>query len=124
MEGQDAIPRSVGGSFQKMGRGSLTGPPAGGPHHRSAAHVESVARLPSEMWALLALGHASIIHLYLKDERIRTCHDKRIKGFNSSYKLFGHGKLRSKWEVPNLVINASTHGAIMLQDDDGNVFKG
>jgi len=37
--------------------------------------------------------------------------------------LFGHGKLRSKLEGPFLVLNAIDHGAITLQDDDGNIFK-
>jgi hypothetical protein len=37
--------------------------------------------------------------------------------------LFGHGKLRSKWEGPFLVLNAADQGAITLQDDDGNIFK-
>ena len=37
--------------------------------------------------------------------------------------MFGYGKLRSKWEGPFLVLNAADHGAITLQDDDGNVFK-
>ena len=37
--------------------------------------------------------------------------------------MFGHGKLRSKWEGPFLVLNATDHGAITLQDDDGNIFK-
>jgi hypothetical protein len=37
--------------------------------------------------------------------------------------LFGHGKLRSKWEGPFLVLNTANHGAITLQDDDGNIFK-
>jgi len=37
--------------------------------------------------------------------------------------LFGHGKLRSKWEVPFLVLNAADHGAITLQDNDRNIFK-
>ena len=37
--------------------------------------------------------------------------------------MFGHGKLRSKWEGPFLVLNAADHGAITLQDDDGNVVK-
>src|SRR6185503_5707365 len=61
-------------------------------------------------------------------------HDKRIKIkqfkagdkvllFNSRVRLFGHGKLRSKWEGPFLVLNATDHSAITLQDDDGNVFK-
>ena len=37
--------------------------------------------------------------------------------------MFGHVKLRSKWEGPFLVLNAADHGAITLQDDDGNIFK-
>ena len=37
--------------------------------------------------------------------------------------MFGHGKLRSKLEGPFLVLNAIDHGAITLQDDDGNIFK-
>ena len=37
--------------------------------------------------------------------------------------MFGHGKLRSKWEGPFLVLNAADHGAITLQDNDGNIFK-
>ena len=43
--------------------------------------------------------------------------------FNSRVRLFGNGKLRSKWEGPFLVLNAADHGAITLQDDDENVFK-
>ena len=49
-------------------------------------------------------------------ERIKWWHDKRIKHkefkpgdkvlmFNSRVKLFGHGKLRSKWEGPFKVIS-------------------
>ena len=67
-------------------------------------------------------------------ERTKRWHDKRIKIkhfkaggkvllFNSHFQLFGHGKLRSKWEGPFLVLNAADHGAITLQDDDGNIFK-
>ena len=37
--------------------------------------------------------------------------------------MFGHGKLRSKWEGPFLVLNAADHGAITLQDNDMNIFK-
>ena len=43
--------------------------------------------------------------------------------FNSRVKLFGHGKLRSKWDGPFTVVDASPHGAITLQGDDGNLFK-
>ena len=68
------------------------------------------------------------------NERTKRWHDKCIKIkqfkagdkvllFNSRIHLFGHGKLRSKWEGPFLVLNAADHGAITLQDDDGNVFK-
>ena len=43
--------------------------------------------------------------------------------FNSRIRLFGHGKLRSKLKGPYLVLNASDHDAISLQDDDRNIFK-
>jgi hypothetical protein len=67
-------------------------------------------------------------------ERTKRWHDKRIKHkefkprdkvllFNSRVKLFGHGKLQSKWEGPFEVIDTSTHGAIAIQDDIGNTFK-
>ena len=47
----------------------------------------------------------------------------KVLVFNSHVRLFGHGKLRSKWEGPYLVLNTAGHGAITLQDDDGNIFK-
>ena len=67
-------------------------------------------------------------------ERTKRWHDKRIKHkefkpsdkvvlFNSRVKLFGHGKLRSKWDGPFEVIDTSTHGAIIIQDDTSNTFK-
>ena len=70
----------------------------------------------------------------LYKEQTKRWHDKRIKIkhfkagdkvllFNSRICLFGHGKLRSKWEGPFLVLNAADHGAITLQDNDGNIFK-
>jgi hypothetical protein len=70
----------------------------------------------------------------LYKERTKRWHDKRIKIkhfkvgdkvmlFNSRIRLFGHGKFRSKWEGPYLVINAADHGALTLQDDDRNIFK-
>ena len=43
--------------------------------------------------------------------------------FNFRVKLFGEGKLRSKWQGPYKIINTSPHGAITIQDDDGNIFK-
>ena len=67
-------------------------------------------------------------------ERMERWHDKRIKHkeFNprdkvlliiSRVKLFGHGKLRSKWDGPYKVIDTSTHGAITIPDDARNTFK-
>jgi hypothetical protein len=38
-------------------------------------------------------------------------------------KLFGHGKLRSKWDGPFTVVSSSSHGAITLQNDEGTLFK-
>jgi len=43
--------------------------------------------------------------------------------FNSRVKLFGHRKLRNKWLGPYRVIDTSPHGAITIQDDDGNTYK-
>jgi hypothetical protein len=65
-------------------------------------------------------------------ERVKRWHDKRIKEFNpgdkvlllnSRVKLFGHGKLQSKWEGPFKVVDASSHGAVTLQNDEGTLFK-
>ena len=57
-------------------------------------------------------------------ERTKIWHEKRIKKefapgdkvllFNSRVKLFGHEKLRSKWDGPFKVISTSSHGAIIL----------
>ena len=43
--------------------------------------------------------------------------------FKSRVKLFGNGKLHSKWEGPFTVVNSSTHGAITIQDNDDNTLK-
>jgi hypothetical protein len=66
-------------------------------------------------------------------ERVERWHDKRIKKeftpgdkvllFNSRVKLFGHGKLWSKWEGPFKVISVSSHGPVTLQNDEGTLFK-
>jgi hypothetical protein len=67
-------------------------------------------------------------------ERTKRWHDKRIKMknftlgdkvllLNSRVKLFGHGKLRSKWEGPFMVISSSSHGAVTLQNDEVMLFK-
>jgi hypothetical protein len=70
----------------------------------------------------------------LYKERTKRWHDKRLKKkefkpgdkvllFNSRVKLFGHGKLQSKWEGPYKVISTSSHGAVTLQNDEGTLFK-
>ena len=43
--------------------------------------------------------------------------------FNSRVKLFGHGKLRSKWKGLYKVISTSSHGVVTLQNDEGMLFK-
>nr|AAR00600.1 putative reverse transcriptase [Oryza sativa Japonica Group] len=82
-----------------------------------------------EEWREKAYHNAKIYK-----ERTKRWHDKRKKikkfkpgdkvlMFNSRVKLFGHGKLRSKWEGPFDVIDTSSHGAITLRDELGNIFK-
>ena len=67
-------------------------------------------------------------------ERTKRWHDKRIKKkefapgdkvllFNSRFKLFRLGKLRSKWEGPFTIVNSSPHGAVTLQSSEGTLFK-
>jgi hypothetical protein len=43
--------------------------------------------------------------------------------FNSRVRLFGHGKLRSKWDGPYKVVNLSSHGTVTLQDNEATIFK-
>jgi hypothetical protein len=82
-----------------------------------------------EEWREKAYHSAKIYN-----ERTKRWHDKRIIKkefnpgdqvllFNSRVRLFGHGKLRSKWEGPYKVVNSSSHGAVTLQDDEGTLFK-
>jgi hypothetical protein len=70
----------------------------------------------------------------LYEEGTKRWHDKRIKTkqfkpggkvllFNSHVRLFGHDKLRSKWEGPYLVPHTTDHSAVTLQCDDGDTFK-
>jgi hypothetical protein len=67
-------------------------------------------------------------------KRTKRCHHKRILKreinpgdqvllFNSRVRLFGHRKLRSKWEGPYKVVNSSSHGAVTIQDEKGTLFK-
>jgi hypothetical protein len=66
-------------------------------------------------------------------ERTKRWHDKRIKNefapgdkillFNFRVKLFGHRKLRSKWEGPFKVISTSSHGVATFQNNESKLFK-
>jgi hypothetical protein len=38
-------------------------------------------------------------------------------------KLFGHGKLCSKWIRPYIIVNTSPHAAITIQDNEGKISK-
>jgi hypothetical protein len=42
---------------------------------------------------------------------------------NSHVRLFGHGKLHSKYEGRYIVLHAADHGTVTLQCDDGDTFK-
>jgi hypothetical protein len=70
----------------------------------------------------------------LYKERTERWHDKQIKTkqfkpkdklllFNSRIRLFGHGKLCSKWEGSYLVLHAVDYDAITLQCNDGDILK-
>jgi len=70
----------------------------------------------------------------LYKERTKRWHGHRIQQkefkegdkvllFKSQVKLFGKGKLHSKWEGPFTVVNSSTHGVITIQDNDDNTLK-
>jgi hypothetical protein len=70
----------------------------------------------------------------LYKERTKRWHNKRIKMkqfkpgdkillFNSHVHLFCHGKLRSKWKGPYLVLHAMDHDTVTLQCNDGDTFK-
>ena len=73
-----------------------------------------------EEWREKAYHNARIYKKRTKrwlDKRIRVKEfspGDKVFMFNSRVKLFGHGKLKSKWEGPFLVVNAATHGAITL----------
>ena len=90
-------------------------------------HQKQIAEL--EEWREKAYHSAK-----LSKERTKRWHDHWIQYkefkegdkvllFNFRVKLFGEGKLRSKWQGPYTVINTSPHDAITIQDDDSNIFK-
>jgi hypothetical protein len=93
----------------------------------SRNHQKQIVEL--EEWRKKAYHSAK-----LYKERTKRWHDHRIQYkefkegdkvllFNSRVKLFGEGKLRSKWQGPYTVISTSPHGTITIQDDDGNIFQ-
>ena len=49
--------------------------------------------------------------------------EDKVLLFNSRVKLFGHRKLRNKWEGPFKVISTSSHGVVTLQNNEGTLFK-
>jgi hypothetical protein len=70
----------------------------------------------------------------LYKEITKRWHDKWVKTkqfklsdklllFNSRVRLFGHVKLRSKWEGPYLELYTADHDAVTLQCNDGHIFK-
>jgi hypothetical protein len=96
-------------------------------HLASKNHQMQISEL--EEWREKAYHNSKIYK-----ERTKRWHDKRIKQkefksgdkvllFNSRVKLFGHEKLRSKWEGPFKVMKVASHGVVTLQDDSGNIFK-
>jgi len=67
-------------------------------------------------------------------ERTKRCHDKNILHkefkisdkvllFNSRVKLFGKGKLRSKWDGPYTIIEVAPHRTVTIKDDGDNIHK-
>jgi len=61
-----------------------------------------------------------------KNKRIKPKEFKsedKVLLFNSRVKLFGEGKLRSKWKGPYTIVKTSSHRAVTLQVDDGKIFK-
>ena len=96
---------------------------------KQAGKTHQIQLAELEEWSEKAYHSAKIYK-----DRTKRWHDKRIKPkefkpgdkvllFNSRVKLFGEGKLRSKWKGPYTVVNASSHGAVTLQDDEGKLFK-
>ena len=70
----------------------------------------------------------------LYKQRTKRWHDKKILHkefkigdkvllFNSRVKLFGKGKLRSKWDGPYTVIEVALHGGVTIKEDSGNIHK-
>jgi hypothetical protein len=71
------------------------------------------------------IGIRALVDYFVLLKDHQQWHDKRIKIkqlkpgdklllFNSRVHLFGHGKLRSKWEDPYLVLHTVDHSACTL----------
>ena len=61
-----------------------------------------------------------------KNKRIKPKEFKsedKVLLFNSRVKLFGEGKLRSKWKGSYTIVKTSSHRVVTLQVDDGKNFK-
>jgi len=58
-----------------------------------------------------------------KDQEEEFTLGDKVLLFNSRVKLFGHGKLWSKWEGPFEVVSSSSHGAVTLRNNEGMLFK-
>jgi hypothetical protein len=97
--------------------------------HKVAGSKRKIQIAELEEWREKAYHSAK-----LYKERTKRWHDKRVKTkqfksgdnvliFNSRVHLFGHGKLRSKWEGPYLVLHTVDHSAVTLQCNDGDIFK-
>jgi hypothetical protein len=95
---------------------------------------EMLERLANHSFCYLKWREKAYHSAELYKERTKRWHDKRVKTkqfklrdkvllFNSCIHLFGHGKLRSKWEGPYLVLHAMDHGAVTLECNDGDIFK-
>ena len=93
-----------------------------------AALVKTRIQLSTLDEAKLQAYHNATIY----KERVKRQLDKRIlkefkKGdkvllFNSRFKLFGKGKLQSKWDGPYIVHDVSVTGAVTTMDLEGNKF--
>jgi hypothetical protein len=95
---------------------------------------EMIQRLANNSFFYLEWREKTYHNTKLYKERTKRWHDKRVKTkqfkpknkvllFNSHVHLFGHGKLRTKWEGPYLVQHTADHGAVTLQCNDGDIFK-
>jgi hypothetical protein len=96
---------------------------------------EMLERLANHSFCWYLDGRKKAYHsAKIYKERTKRWHGKRVNTkqfklgdkvllFNSRVHLFDHGKLRSKWEGPYLVLHVMDHGAVTLQCNYGDIFK-